>query len=928
MTSIKRAVAAPLAVTTAIAAFGHIAMAAVPAQFTAWGTKAPPFPPVPAGWTRALGPAASTPAMKFTTEDRKRGYVLFARDPLTPVSTDAAPGRSERLQNLFTVAAQGEYVPISFAIHALRPLQQLRVTVSPLRSASGAVIPADHIDIRVVRPVRTPVDPAAHTYRLEPFLIEKIPSVSVPADANIQFWLTIKVPNAAPAGEYRGRATIEGIDGAAAPITLRVLPFSLPPVSTPRCLSFSPPADNAMLEKELIDLREHGLFPDGLVGTHLKSRDRHFGPDDVAATRQENDRVIKAALKVYGRLRFPLSYEVGNQVIEGWDPNIYWMVFWPHSRQVDADFLKAVQVGLDQAKAEGWPPLRIYALDEAGAHGLLDEAVYYYGLLAAHLSNVRSYTTIGGGIAMGHDEIGRLGKIVTFLDTNRFSPEIAHALVARGKPFGVYNGARSTPASARFFFGFYGWKTSASQVLQWAYHEGDSPFNGNGFRKADEGYVYEAPDGPLPSLMMEGARAGVDDYRFVELLRDWISRARQSTATGARAAADAAENRLDSLMEHIPMTYQAVNSEDRSPTPPDSLLRQWRWAIAQEIIRLQTYGGGRPVLAAGLKSARAAAAVGSGGPGRRSPFDLPWAAPAPQAVRYGPELLPAGEFGKSLDPWQAQVWNGKAGGGVLDPAVTHERQPSARLEIPAGGSSQNVVTLVWGNWGVQKLDLTLNGGRTYEFSAWVRQAQQGTLPTLRIALSGAAAPPPRSGVDEPDASGWRRVWTRVTPRYPVTPGYLAVWLQGPQTDWVSGLSLREVIPPIVTLSMARQTFDEIDRSGSVDITAAPGVTPGQIRITLAHAGGPAVATLLIPFETQPTVATAGDGLAVTCPAVAQTCTLNFDPSTLAPGKYEVRAELLDAAGGVMGAGTVDFERAPAWSWGQQDGGRRTKDEGQ
>lgn len=110
--------------------------------------------------------------------------------------------------------------------------------------------------------------------------------------------------------------------------------------------------------------------------------------------------------------------------------------------------------------------LRAYLIDEGGAHNLLDEAVYYNRLVKERFPRLSTTTTIGGGIALGHDEIGQLSTVVDFLSANRFAPDIARLLSDRGKPFGLYIGAGSTPAGARLFFGFHGWKSGACQGQQ------------------------------------------------------------------------------------------------------------------------------------------------------------------------------------------------------------------------------------------------------------------------------------------------------------------------------------------------------------------------------------------------------------------------------------------------------------------------------
>ena len=141
---------------------------------------------------------------------------------------------------------------------------------------------------------------------------------------------------------------------------------------------------------------------------------------------------------------------------------------------------------MDTAAAEGAASLRAYLIDEGGAHNLLDEAVHYNRLVKERFPQLATTTSLGGGIAMGQDEIGQLSAVVDFLSLNRFTPEIAQALLARQKPYGLYNGAGPTPAGARFFFGFHGWKSGVSQVAQWSYSFGEAVFSGNGLRQEDD----------------------------------------------------------------------------------------------------------------------------------------------------------------------------------------------------------------------------------------------------------------------------------------------------------------------------------------------------------------------------------------------------------------------------------------------------------
>ncbi len=256
------------AVATSLLGLAPGAVCQPPAQFQVWGSQGPMLAKAPMDWTE-LQPASEGLATLTPTEDEKRrGFVVFALDPMAPALLRTAPSAALRTESVHCVAARGQYEPLTFAFWPLEDLAQVTVQAGPLRSGDSAVIPADQVDVRVARPVREIVDAMARTWRWRPFLLE--------------------------------------------------------------------------------------------------------------------------------------------------------------------------------------------------------QAVYYYGLLKRRAPDLPTTTDIGGGIAMGHDEIGRLSPVVDYLCSNRLNPDLARALLERGKPWGIYNGAGPTPAGARFFFGFYGWHTAAQSIAQWA----------------------------------------------------------------------------------------------------------------------------------------------------------------------------------------------------------------------------------------------------------------------------------------------------------------------------------------------------------------------------------------------------------------------------------------------------------------------------
>jgi hypothetical protein len=865
-----------------------------PAQFQAWGSAGPASPPTPAGWSKAPAGLDLWPSLTATAEERARGCVIFTRDPFAAVGLRAAPAPAERARSVQMFAARGEYEPLLVGIYALEYLKQVRPTLSDLRSPIGAVIPSANVDVRLVRSVRVLADAGRKQFRSEPFLLEKYVAFAVEKESSAFLWLTLKVPETAPPGDYSGTLTLQpGERGRVATqieMRVKVLPFALPPAPIEMVMYYPRPAEaDAMLTKELTDLREHGVIPIPALEVRVKSRDRKFGEDDVAETTAHCRRLMGAIQAVYGPWQFPATFEAGHQIIYAWEPTRNWFVHWEHSPALEADLAKAIQLIADLARDYRVPGLRVYVNDEAGAHNLLDEAVYCNRFVKERFPQIATTTTIGGGIAMGHDEIGQLSGVVDLLSANRFTPEVARALLARQKPYGVYNGAGHTPAGARFFFGFYGWKTGASQIGQWVYSFGESVFSGNGLRQEDEGYVYHGPDGPLPSLMWEAVREGIDDYRYVHLLWSMVLRAKSSPNAQAQAAAARAEAALTRLLGVCDWGFQAMQGSERTPPPHPATLRKWRWQVAQEILALQAFGPAEVTASAQ----------------RPSPLDLPWAEPSKEEVNFGPELLPPSGFEGALKPWRVEAWNGK-GTSQLDAAEHHSGRQSVRIDVPAASGNQAVTVLVWPQYGENRIDLTLEGDRTYEFSAWVKWKERNTPPDLRVNVPASAVGRTQSGKDPATPDGWQRLWTRVDLAMRAQPGYLAVWVQGPGTVWVDDLSLREIISSPLRVSLDQDEYDELDKVAVATVAVAKRVEPAELVAELISPDGRQRAELRSPFRPQLELGGSKDGLTLVAPAGLNLTRLFFDPSSLPSGQHRLVVRLLDAQGNPEAARQTAF----------------------
>gem|GEM_PF-5180694 len=183
--------------------------------------------------------AETAPAPVPTEAERERGYLLFSRHWMDLVFPDSVPRPDEAVTGLQARAARDEFEPVSFSLHALRPLQGLSVSVAPPRAAAGMQLPMP--DLRIVRDApqlaagstdlgRGPLYPDGPVGIMAlPSYLERPRPAAVPAATTVQYWITVRVPADARPGRYGSRIRIRHQDAPATalPLIVEVLPIRL-----------------------------------------------------------------------------------------------------------------------------------------------------------------------------------------------------------------------------------------------------------------------------------------------------------------------------------------------------------------------------------------------------------------------------------------------------------------------------------------------------------------------------------------------------------------------------------------------------------------------------------------------------------------------------------------------------------------------------
>ena len=562
----------------------------VPPGFRVLGTRVPQEAEallIPDGFTEQL-PDVNNVAPAWTKDEMDRGHVIFATHYMDPVYPRSVPLREQITTELKMFCSRGEYEPVTFAIHALRDLTAVRVTVGNLKNSAGDVIGDANIDVRSVRcwPKRVWKNPPASQYTLFPWFLEKRDAIDVPGGRTRQYWLTVYVPPGSPAGTYRGMVHVKvpGTGATRLELELQVLPISLRTPPTRHGMYYHmfdeatplphPTYSDAYLDKDIINMREHGmntvfvmLYPS--ISGSLNNGKVSYDLTPIAS-------FVKTCLET------GLGPGIWNMTVDDLLP----------AYRGPADLGANVRGFVDSFYARNWPTPILSFGDESDAADPWN-TVDKLGVIKAAVPEALTYTTI---VFPRNSEVGEPD-----LDIRAFSSYLDDAGAERtrkaGRQLWMYSGpAESTVKANRFYRGLWGSALKLDGIMDWVYftlYKHDQLYNdlvkprgGPNHR----GWAVPTEDGPLPTLSWEGIREGIDDGRYLFTLQAMIEEARATTNAKLKTAARQADETISRLHAMV----DAGNFGERYPLyrTCDELsvasFDEFRYQIAQHIIELQT----------------------------------------------------------------------------------------------------------------------------------------------------------------------------------------------------------------------------------------------------------------------------------------------------------------------------------------------------
>ncbi|MEI7904362.1 MAG: hypothetical protein WCI43_02990, partial [Candidatus Firestonebacteria bacterium] len=449
-----------------------------------------------------------------------RGYVLFVRNYLFDVAAYSRPTKEElAVRTLKIFAAPGEYEPLVFSVYPFKTLVNCRVTVSGFKNEAGAELRSEVFEINNV--LCRPIGKEMVTVKgeiLEPLKV--LPALEAGISKTI--WINAHPPETASPGIYKGKIIFspEGAQASELAVELEILPFKLltPP---PEVMNWAPIMagswDFDRQTEEFRCLKEHGFT--GEITNSLAAEKGDFSKADkyieLAKAAGLKGVFVYANTHCQGAFSFADCYGPNGHGKDMFNAASY--------EKVKKDVERVVRHAAEKA----WPPILFYLTTEMGST-LIESPGEDYKLA---MQGAEDY----------YAAIRKVEGAVTLATFNRQEEFKLHAGLAtvdwtgfNGEMFPAWEELNKTKPSWMTFIGidqrmghgFYLWKFNFKGVRPWCLPPGI-------MYPREQGLIYYYNGKSHPSVRMERIREGIDDYKYLYTLKEYIKRAPGSSEAAA-----------------------------------------------------------------------------------------------------------------------------------------------------------------------------------------------------------------------------------------------------------------------------------------------------------------------------------------------------------------------------------------------------------
>lgn len=474
------------------------------------------------------------------------------------------PAGDEVERGIELTACRGEFESASLGLFATRDLQDVQVTIDELTNADGARLPAETADLHHVicwyqggvgtihrsrktllaellmkDPTLVTIDPKSRTNRLHfeppPTDASSLQPIDIPSFESRQVWITVRIPDDAKAGTYRGQFMVRDTEGECArvPLAVRVPAWNLAPSPMLHGLYYGrrmPGLETVaqedaffeVLEQELRDQIEHGC---NVVATYVHTTSLPSDPSPCASAQRIHE--IQMRYGVKGTPYFSVVDHVG---------------FQQGAEQLAAVTKRARRLS-EWARRNGRASFCFQGRDEASGEALRSQRPSWEACRA------------GGGkmwVACRPSYFKHMGDILDFpVVTGQLEPELADKVHANGFRILSYGNPQAgveMPALYRRNYGLALRAAGYDGSINYEYRTIDvakswDDFDADNYR--DHNFAYPAKGRPIDTIQFEGWREAVDDVRYAATLERAIESALAAGCHQQRA--EASRRWLDSV---------------------------------------------------------------------------------------------------------------------------------------------------------------------------------------------------------------------------------------------------------------------------------------------------------------------------------------------------------------------------------------------